>query len=120
MTREEIEQARARLLQMRRETVQEVQDADAASRELGQDGVPDIGDMSATTYHRDVLYNLSEVQRQRLQDLDAALERLERGEYGVCAECGEEIDPQRMKVRPFSRYCIECKTDLEKFGTKPV
>jgi len=120
MEKTEIEEARNRLLQMRRDAVQEVHEAGAASRELGQDGVPDIGDMSATTYSRDVLYNLSEVQRQRLLDIDAALERLERGEYGVCAECGEEIDPQRMKVRPFSRFCIECKTDLEKFGAKPV
>ena len=41
---------------------------------------------------------------------------LAEGEYGICMECGEEISPRRMEVRPFSRYCIECKTDIEKFG----
>lgn len=120
MNREAIEKARATLLQMRREAVQEVHGAGAASRELGQDGVADLGDMSVNSYSREVLYNLSEVQRQRVQDIDAALERLEQGVYGICAECGEEIDPQRLQVRPFSRYCIDCKTDLEKFGSKPV
>ena len=44
------------------------------------------------------------------------LERIEQGEYGVCLRCGEEIDPKRMHVRPFSRYCVECKTEVEKFG----
>jgi DnaK suppressor protein len=96
--------------------MKEVQNAAAASREMGQDGVPDIGDMSANTYNRDVLLNLSEAQRQKIRDIDAALDRLAQGVYGVCIRCEEEIDQRRMEVRPFSRYCIECKTDVEKFG----
>ena len=104
------------LLKMRREVLYEVNSSYETCRELGQDGVPDIGDMSANTYSREVLMNLSETQRQKVRDIDAALERLSVGEYGVCASCGEEIAPRRMEVRPFSRYCIECKADIEKFG----
>ncbi len=111
-----LKQARERLLQMRRALMQEIQSAAAASRELGQDAVPDIGDMACNTYHRDVLLNLSENQRQKIRDIDAALERIEQGEYGTCLRCEEEIAPRRMEVRPFSRYCIDCKTDVEKFG----
>lgn len=116
MTEEELEGARQRLLQMRKELLQEVRDAHSASRELGQDGVPDLGDMSSTTYSRDVLLNLSEAQQQMVRDIDAALERIASGEYGICARCEEEIAPRRLDVRPFSRYCIDCKTDIEKFG----
>lgn len=116
MDRQELERARERLLQMRREVLREVQDGEAASREIGQDGVADIGDMSAQTYSRDVLYNLGEVQRQKLRDIETALERIASGEYAVCLRCGEEIAQRRMEVRPFSRYCIECKTEVEKFG----
>jgi len=116
MDQAEVEKAKLRLQQMRRDVLQEVAAAENASRQLGQDGVPDIGDMSSMTYERDVLYNLSEVQRQKVRDIDAALERLALGEYGVCARCGDEIAPQRMVVRPFSRFCVECKTDIEKFG----
>lgn len=112
----ELEQASEHLRQMRREVLLEVQGAYAASRELGQDGVPDIGDMSANTYSRDMLLNLSETQRQKVRDIDAALDRLEKGEYGICARCEEEISPRRMEVRPFSRYCVECKTEVERFG----
>jgi len=116
MDEAQLEQAKERLVKMRREVMKEVQNASAASREMGQDGVPDIGDMSANTYSRDVLLNLSETQRQKIRDIDAALDRLAQGQYGVCLRCEEEIDERRMAVRPFSRYCIECKTDVEKFG----
>ena len=110
------EEAGERLLQMRRKVLQEVQDSYEASREIGQDGVPDIGDMSANTYSRDVLLNLSENQRQKIRDIDAALERVAKGEYGVCLRCEEEIPPRRMEVRPFSRYCVDCKAEVERFG----
>jgi len=104
------------LLKQRQELLQEVSNSYAACREIGQDGVPDIGDMSSLAYSRDVLFNLSETQRQRIHDIDVALDQIEKGAYGICMSCGEEIPPRRMEVRPFSRYCIECKTDIEKFG----
>lgn len=110
------EKIKEQLLKERRELMQEVNNSYETCREIGQDGVPDIGDMSSAAYSRDVLFNVSETQRQRIHDIDVALEQIEKGEYGICMECGEEISPRRMEVRPFSRYCIECKTDIEKFG----
>jgi DnaK suppressor protein len=109
---------RGELLRQRAELLKEVNESYATCRELGQDGVADIGDMSANAYSRDVLFNLSEAQRRLIRDIDAALERIDKGEYGVCMQCGEVIDPRRLEVRPFSRYCIECKTDIEKFGER--
>jgi len=110
------DQIKQQLLKERQELLQDVSNSYETCRELGQDGVPDIGDMSSAAYSRDVLFNVSETQRQRIHDIDVALEQIEKGEYGICMSCGEEISPRRMEVRPFSRYCIECKTDIEKFG----
>lgn len=104
------------LLKERQALLQDVSNSYEACREIGQDGVPDIGDMSSAAYSRDVLFNVSETQRQRINDIDVALEQIEKGEYGICMGCDEEISPRRMEVRPFSRYCIDCKTDIEKFG----
>jgi len=115
---ETFNEVKALLLRMRADLLREVSESYATCRELGQDGVPDIGDMSANAYSRDVLFNLSETQRQQILDIDAALERIANGEYGICMKCGEEIAPRRLEVRPFSRYCIECKTDIEKFGER--
>jgi DnaK suppressor protein len=109
-------QVKEELLKQRQELLQEVSNSYATCREIGQDGVPDIGDMSSVAYSRDVLFNLSETQRRRIHDIDVALEQIEKGEYGICMGCGEDIPPRRMEVRPFSRYCIECKTDIEKYG----
>lgn len=116
MDEQQLAVARERLLQLRKEVLLEVSDSLAASKELGQDGVADIGDMSANTYHRDVLLNLNEAQRRKVRDIDAALERVAKGQYGVCLRCEEKIEPRRMEVRPFSRFCIDCKTEIEKFG----
>jgi DnaK suppressor protein len=110
------DQIRKQLQKERQELMEGVSNSYETCREIGQDGVPDIGDMSSAAYSRDVLFNVSETQRQRIHDIDVALEQMDKGEYGICMGCGEEISPRRMEVRPFSRYCIECKTDIEKFG----
>ena len=116
MDEEQLDAARQRLLEMREELVTGSLKAYAASQELGKDGVPDIGDMSSNSYTQEVLMNLSETQRARVRDIDAALERMDMGVYGLCARCEEEIPARRMEVRPFSRYCVECKSEVEKFG----
>ena len=116
MEKQRLAAAKEELERLRREVIREVRATGDASRQLDNDDVPDLGDMSTRTYDRDVLYNLSEVQRQKIRDIDTALELLEQGDYGICVRCGEEIAPKRLEVRPFSRYCVECKTEVERFG----
>ncbi len=116
MEEEKLAEIRAHLLQMRDEVLKKSERAYAASQSLGKDGVPDIGDMSSNSYNQEVLMNLSETQRVKVRDIDAALERMDKGTYGLCARCEESISPRRMDVRPFSRYCVDCKTEIEKFG----
>lgn len=51
--------------------------------------------------------------RLRLQQVSAALSRLERGDYGECVSCGEEIDFLRLKARPESPFCLPCQSRRE-------
>ena len=44
----------------------------------------------------------------QLRAIAAALTRIERGEYGLCKECGEYIDPRRLEFDPTVRCCIDC------------
>ena len=46
--------------------------------------------------------------RQRLQMIERALERVEAGEYGACTRCGEEISAARLEVKPETPVCVEC------------
>ncbi len=87
MDEEQLQEARQRLLAMREEVLEESQKAYAAAQSLGKDGVPDIGDMSSNSYNQEVLMNLSEAQRGRVRDIDAALERMDQDVYGLCARC---------------------------------
>jgi RNA polymerase-binding transcription factor DksA len=49
-----------------------------------------------------------ERSRVRLDEIDAALERVGRGAYGRCETCGEVIDPERLEVLPAARQCVRC------------
>ena len=48
-----------------------------------------------------------------LQLIEDAFERLSKGEYGKCQDCGEMISEARLKVRPYAVFCIKCKTKRE-------
>ncbi len=45
----------------------------------------------------------------RLQDIDAALEKIKKGNYGKCDKCGKDIDIERLKVYPEARFCVKCE-----------
>lgn len=51
--------------------------------------------------------------RLRLQQIDSALDRLERGDYGECIRCGEEIEFRRLQARPESPVCLPCQNHRE-------
>jgi len=56
-------------------------------------------------------------QERRVADLrkiDAALIRIEEGEYGYCLNCGDIIAPQRLEIDLGAQYCIKCASQLEK------
>jgi DnaK suppressor protein len=102
------------LLKEREQIVGEVKQIVESSNEMGQDGIQDIGDEAANIYNKQVLLSLNENERMRLQEVDESLDRLENETYGICEECGEPIGLKRLEVRPVAKYCVPCKTKLEK------
>lgn len=54
------------------------------------------------------LSRLGEVERAEVAQIDAALQRLEAGEYGACRDCGQEIGPGRLEALPFALDCADC------------
>jgi len=56
------------------------------------------------------------VLEKTLKDINSALAKIEKGEYGICKYCKQEINPKRLLVRPFSSACIECKSKLQQAG----
>ena len=102
------------LLKEREQIIGEVKQIHESSKEMGQDGIQDIGDEAANIYNKQTLLSLNENERIRLQEVDESLDRIENGTYGICEECGEPIGLKRLEVRPVAKYCVPCKTNLEK------
>lgn len=69
-----------------------------------------FADAAATTAERTEILGIVEHAKVMLDDVDAAVARIERGTYGSCDDCGKEIGAARMEFRPTSKYCFDCKT----------
>ena len=54
--------------------------------------------------------------QQRRRQVDAALDRIEAGEYGECQGCGEEIEPRRLGAHPEAPLCLDCQSRRERRG----
>lgn len=67
------------------------------------------GEGSPVAVERDRLRALLASARGSLQDVDAALGRLDAGTYGVCASCGGAIAPERLEALPTTTQCVSCK-----------
>lgn len=65
-------------------------------------------DQVSQTENDDVLDALDASGRRELESIERALARLEDGEYGVCARCGEPIAPSRLRALPTAEDCIRC------------
>jgi DnaK suppressor protein len=58
-------------------------------------------------------------QSREIAQIEAALERLGHGRYGICHECGEAIEVQRLRALPFAQRCTACQADSERGARRP-
>jgi RNA polymerase-binding protein DksA len=73
-----------------------------------------LAEMATATLDREIDYTLEENAAQVLAAIDAALERIEQGAYGVCTRCGRPISPERLEARPWASLCIDCRRQEER------
>lgn len=105
---EKIQQIRLRLL-MQRATL--LNEAESALNELpGQTMFPDLGDQATAETDRNFMLRLRGREQRLLKKIDEAIDRIENGTFGICDDCGNEIDVKRLEARPVTTMCIECKT----------
>lgn len=105
-----------KLLEMRRDLLGQVEKNKVYSKEMGEDGIPDSGDVAASSYSKEVLMGLGENERTKLRLVEEALAKIEEGSFGVCERCEGLIPVKRLDLLPFTRYCVQCQSELEKEG----
>jgi DnaK suppressor protein len=115
MDKRKMRSFRDRLLDRREGLVGQVQAAELYSRERDAEATQDPADMAANAYTKELLVSMSDNDRQLLNSIDEALERIEEGDYGKCARCGEPLPEKRLEAVPWARHCIRCQ-DLHERG----
>lgn len=63
--------------------------------------------------HDVIMAEISSLQ-QRVQDIDAAIVRIEKGQYGYCSKCGKNIPDARLQLIPEAQYCVDCESTMKK------
>jgi DnaK suppressor protein len=74
---------------------------------------PDPTDRASMESSRNSVLRIRDRERKLIFKIEDALKRLDDGEYGICAECGEDIGIGRLKARPVTTLCIDCKSNQE-------
>ncbi len=102
------------LLKIREELVQEIARRSKSTAAAGSPDIGDILDSVSEERTRELDMILTDREKQKLKQIDDALDRIEENQYGFCEECGVKIPRARLKVMPFAKYCVECKEAIER------
>jgi DnaK suppressor protein len=96
-----------RLQELRTEAGKTVEDMD------GDETFPDPTDRASMESNRNSVLRIRDRERKLIFKIQEALARLDDGEFGVCETCSEPIGIERLKARPVTTLCIECKSSQE-------
>ena len=76
----------------------------------GQEAFPDVSDQASAEAEQNFLMRIREREQRLIKKIDEALARMDQDTYGICERCEEEIPYPRLKARPVTTLCIDCKT----------
>ena len=74
----------------------------------------DISDDAARSYGKKLQGDLEEQEWVKLKQVEAALKKVGDGEYGICEQCEQEILETRLEIMPYTEFCIQCLSEIEK------
>lgn len=101
----DLEKRRAQLLARKGELTERLVEIDA---ELDAHQSKDWEEMATEREGDEVLEGMGASGKAEISMINAALERIDDGEYGFCARCGGEISEKRLDVLPYTPVCREC------------
>lgn len=122
MDEQKLTEIKQKLMALREKSLSEVSnlERDTLSRSL-KDQSGDlsgyslhIADAASDSYDREFKLSLASMEQNTLNDINAALDKLESGEYGICEGCDHPIDEARLEAVPYARLCLRCKERQEK------
>ena len=103
-----------KLLEKRLELISVVQKTEDYGREVdSQNEAMDLADKASSSYTKEFMFSKSDSDRQLLQAVVDALDRIEGGAYGECENCGEPVERKRLEALPWAAFCLGCQERTE-------
>jgi DnaK suppressor protein len=115
--KKEIDAYKTRLAVRRNELVRKLSEFRNESKEVETEVAQDLADKAESSYTKEFLLSLSDAERDQLFQIDAALKRVAKGEFGFCQMCQKEISKKRLNALPWTPLCIDCQEKSESEAT---
>ncbi len=113
MTKKQLHEFRGILEEKRDQIYENARRTLKTEIELSDDDLPDEMDMASSVYEQNLSLRLRGRERHLLDKVDLALSRIDDNSFGICEECEEKISLTRLRARPVTTLCIQCKEDQE-------
>ena len=107
--KEDIEYLRAELLEMADKLKSNIAKAEEEIKLMRNQSPTDEGDYAVLINDTAIDDTLIAKQHKKLEEIELALDKMSREGYGICEMCEEPIDIERLKVKPFAKFCISCR-----------
>lgn len=114
LTKADLGRFRTMLEEKRAQIIANAQSTLAEDMALDANDLPDEMDLASSEYLQSFQFRLRGREKSFLEKIDRALQKIDRNEFGLCEECGEEISVKRLEARPETTLCIKCKEDQER------
>ena len=116
LKRKEMKEYKERLLILRARLRGDVTGlANAALKSDSESGMPiHMADVGSDNFEQEFTLCLMENEGETLSEIEAAIERVEDGVYGLCVECEGRIPKTRLNAIPYTPHCVKCASKLER------
>jgi DnaK suppressor protein len=104
---------RARLERWKSRLVASVRDGAPGDASFDPDELADEMDHASGEHSRSLASLLGDRERSLLRGIESALERIARGRFAVCEQCGQKIPWERLEAQPVTTLCVDCKKEEE-------
>ncbi|MCL6622050.1 MAG: RNA polymerase-binding protein DksA [Syntrophobacterales bacterium] len=113
MNSKELEQFRSLLYEQLEDLLGKADTTRSGMTGDGAAPLPDPTDRAALETDRNFTLRIRDRERKLILKIREALERIDEGTYGICEICGGEISLKRLRARPVTTMCIQCKSRME-------
>jgi len=114
MDKKRLDYYKKKLMTRREELMRTIARTAEEGRQADEDQTVDLSDKAANSYTKEFLFGMTNADRSILNMIEVALKRIQNDEYGVCANCQEEMQQKRLEAVPWAKHCINCQEKAEK------